>query len=226
MQPCNHETMKPYLSVIIPAKGNLEHLPLTLVDIDRRLSETNYPAEIVVALDGTTEEAAEIVKKMAKTIKNLKLVENKDNKNIGSLVRQGILLSGGEIRLIADHYNSISINEFNHMIPHFKDGAHVVVGSRRVGANFFNPHWPIKKRIVSRILNFVVKPITPSKIKDPTCRFKAFSAEAAEKIFNNLRFKGAAFNLEILIRAKKKGLNTREIPVIVSNQKLTPAQLV
>src|SRR3989344_9700115 len=109
-----------YLSVIIPAYDEAERIPLTLVDIDRHLSKAEFSYEILVVNDGSKDKTAEIVKKMAKTIKNLKLADFPNNRGKGAVVRTGMLTAQGEVRLFTDADNSTSISHFFNMIPYLK----------------------------------------------------------------------------------------------------------
>src|SRR5271156_5411485 len=121
---------QPYLSIIIPAYNEAERLPKTLLDIDKRLAAAAYSYEIVVVNDGSTDNTAAIVKNMVKMVRNLKLIDLKDNSGKGGTVRQGMLLSSGTIRLFMDADNSTSVDQFEKMMPYFKEGFDVVIGSR------------------------------------------------------------------------------------------------
>ena len=108
--------MKPYLSVIIPAYNESKRLPLTLIDIDKKLSEANYSYEIIVVNDGSKDNTAEIVRRFSHLIKNLRLIDNKENHGKGWVVRQGMLEANGKIRLFMDADNSTSVDQFNNMV--------------------------------------------------------------------------------------------------------------
>ena len=124
--------MKPYLSVIIPAYNEAERLPATLIDIDRILGARKFSYEILVMNDGSKDNTAEVVQKMIPVIKNLKLVDNHENRGKGGVVKQGMLVAQGESPLFTDADNSTSIDQFDNMIPAFTEGAAVVIGSRAI----------------------------------------------------------------------------------------------
>ena len=54
---------KPFLSVIIPTFNAAEELPITLIDVDKHLSNQEYSYEILVADDGSTDIATGVVQK-------------------------------------------------------------------------------------------------------------------------------------------------------------------
>lgn len=111
--------MKPYLSVIIPAYNEAKSLPLTLIDINKHLSDVDYSYEIIVVDDGSKDATEEVVRRFSHLMKNLRLIDNKQNHGKGWVVRQGMLEAKGEIRLFTDADNSTSIDQFSKMIPFF-----------------------------------------------------------------------------------------------------------
>jgi len=63
---------KPYLSVIIPAYNEAKRLPLTLIDIDKHLKNSDFSYEIIVVNDGSKDATLEIAQRFSHLIKNLK----------------------------------------------------------------------------------------------------------------------------------------------------------
>jgi dolichyl-phosphate beta-glucosyltransferase len=204
---------KPYLSVIIPAYNEAKRLPLTLIDIDKHLSKAKFSYEIIVANDGSTDNTAEVVKKMASTIKNLKILDNKVNQGKGGVVKQGMLVARGDIRIFTDADNSTSINHFFKAQALFENGADVVIGSRAIIGSKLDPPQPIYRQIPGKVGNLIIQILVLPGIWDTQCGFKAFKEKAAEKIFNIAKVTGWGFDIEALALAKKFGYEIREIPV-------------
>ena len=90
-----------YLSVIIPAYNEAERLPKTLRRFDEYFAAQAYSYEILVVNDGSRDNTAETVKKMAGEIKNLRLIDRGRNMGKGYSVREGMLATYGKIRLFA-----------------------------------------------------------------------------------------------------------------------------
>lgn len=209
---------QPYLSIIIPAYNEADRIPSTLVDMDRRLADVDYSYEIIVVNDGSTDNTAAIVRNMAKMVRNLKLVDAPANGGKGVAVRRGMLLAAGTIRLFADADNSTSVDQFAAMMPLFKEGAGVVIGSRTAHGAFLDPPEPWFRRIPGRIGNLVFQAVLGLwGIWDTQCGFKAFTADAAERIFTLSTVSGWGFDVEILALAKRMGYAIREIPVRWTN---------
>jgi dolichyl-phosphate beta-glucosyltransferase len=208
---------KPFLSVIIPAYNEAKRLPLTLIDIDKHLDEQEYSYEIIVINDGSTDDTAEIVTRFSSLINNLRLVDNTENKGKGAAVRQGMLGAKGLWRLFMDADNSTSIVEFNKMIPYFKSGYEVVIGSRAVKGSRKMPHQPFYKEIMGKLGNLFIRLVLIRGIHDTQCGFKCFSEEAAEKIFSLTKIDRWGFDAEALALAKNLHYKIKELPIFWVN---------
>ena len=208
---------KPFLSVIIPAHNEASRLPLTLIDIDKHLDEQEYSYEIIVVNDGSTDHTAEIVRRFLPLIANLRLIDNEENKGKGAVVRQGMLEAKGLWRLFMDADNSTSIAEFNKMIPYFKSGYDVVIGSRGVKGSRKMPSQPFYKDISGRLGNLVIQLFLLPGIWDSQCGFKCFSEDAAKRIFSLIKIERWGFDAESLVLAKTLGYKIKELPVFWMN---------
>lgn len=216
---------KPFLSIIIPAHNEAKRLPLTLIDLDKHLSEQEFSYEILVVNDGSTDDTAEITRRFELLIKNLKLIDNKENKGKGGVVKQGMLAAKGAWRLFMDADNSTSIVEFNKMIPYFKNGYDVVIADRDIKGSRLVPAQPWYKRILGNMGNLIIQILLVPGIWDTQCGFKCYSQEAAEKIFGLTRISRWGFDAETLALAKKLGYKIKEIPVFWVNDTRSQVQL-
>ncbi|HVO29017.1 MAG TPA: dolichyl-phosphate beta-glucosyltransferase [Candidatus Paceibacterota bacterium] len=204
---------QPYLSIIIPAYNEAERIPKTLLAMDKQLEHAAYSYEIVVVNDGSKDNTAAIVKNLAKAVRNLKLIDLKDNAGKGGAVRQGMLLSAGQVRLFTDADNSTSIDQFEKMMPYLKEGYEVVIGSRAVKGAELEPPEPFVRQVIGKALNLIVQILLLPGIWDTQCGFKAFTQDAAGRIFHAATVTGWGFDVEALALARRMGYRTREMPV-------------
>ncbi len=216
---------RPFLSVIIPAYNEAKRLPLTLIDIDKHLQDQEYSYEILVVNDGSTDKTGEIVQRFVPLIENLKLVDNKENKGKGAAVRQGMLLAKGTWRLFMDADNSTSVVEFNKMIPYFKEGYEIVIGSRHVKGAKKSPPQPFYKTMLGNIGNLVIQTLLVPGVWDTQCGFKCFSDEAAQKVFAIAKIDRWGFDAEALVLAKRFGYAIKEMPIFWVNDTRTHVRL-
>jgi glycosyltransferase involved in cell wall biosynthesis len=204
---------RPYLSIIIPAYNEALRIPKTLLGIDAALHKADFSYEIIVVSDGSSDNTAAIVSKMADVVRNLKVIDLKENVGKGGAVREGMLAAKGVVMIFTDADNSTSIDQFEHMIPFFKEGYSVVIGSRAVPGARLDPPEPFYRQIIGKALNLVVQVILLPGIWDTQCGFKAFTAEAAEAIFSKSKIGGWGFDVELLALAKRMEYRIKEIPV-------------
>lgn len=207
-----------YLSVIIPAYNEEKRLPKTLKEIDEYLRKQNYDYEILVVNDGSQDKTAEIVKELIPKIKNLNLIDNQKNNGKGYVIRQGMLKAKGKYRIFTDADNSTSLDQIEKMFPFFQEGFDVIIGSRDIkGAKIVLPQ-PWWRRLLGNIFNLIVQVICGLwGIWDTQCGFKGFTERAAKDIFSKTKINRFAFDVEVLVIAKKLGYKIKEIPVVWIN---------
>lgn len=204
---------KPFLSVIVPAYNEANRLPKTLLDMDKYLSQAGFSYEIIVVNDGSKDHTAEIVTRMQDFVKNLHLIDNEANQGKGAVVAQGMLAAKGTIRLFSDADNSTSIDQVEKFFPYFKEGYDVVIGSRYVKDSELPVKQPFYRQLPGRIGNILIRLLAVPGIKDTQCGFKAFTEEAAMKIFPQLTIKRWGFDIEILVLARLMGFRIKEVGV-------------
>ncbi|MDP3991641.1 MAG: glycosyltransferase family 2 protein [Candidatus Colwellbacteria bacterium] len=221
---------QPFLSVVIPARNEVKRLPLTLIDIDRHLSKADFSYEIVVVDSISTDGTPELVEKFKDIIANLKLVKLETNEGKGGAVKRGMLEAEGRYRLFIDADNSTSIEHFDKMLPYFKEGYDIVVGSRAVKGAKLEPPQSFVKRLLGKAGNLFIQIVVLPGIWDTQCGFKGFTEKATMAIFPLQKIVGAppqgwGFDVEILALARRLGFKIKEMPVTWVNDpfsKVTP----
>lgn len=208
-----------YLSIIIPAYNEERRIGKTLKEIDKYLSKQSYDYEILVVSDGSKDKTSEVVKNLASSIKNLKLIDNKENYGKGYVTRQGMLEAKGDYRIFTDADNSTSIDQVEKMLPYFKQGYDVVIGSRDIKGAVLDPPQPfLRKMILGKGFRLLTQ-ITCGTwhILDSQCGFKCLTKKAVEDILPKCKIDRWAFDPEILVVSKKMGYKIKEVPVVWKN---------
>lgn len=210
---------KIFLSVVIPAFNEEYNLRTGVLDsVYDYLSDQKYSWEILFVDDGSTDDTIKLASEFTKKHDNF-FVLNEPHRGKAGTVTAGVLKAKGEIILFTDTDQATPIDQIEKILPKFKNGYDVVIGSRngREGA-------PVVRKVMAygfSILRFIVLRLP---FKDTQCGFKAFSAKAAGDIFRRLEIfnsksksEGASvtagFDLEILYIARKLGFKIAEVPV-------------
>ena len=211
---------KPYISIIVPSYREEKSLPSTLKRFKEYLTAQNYTYEVLAVVDGAKDRTAEVAEEFAKGWPELRVINNKINRGKGYVVRQGMLEAKGEYRVFTDADNATDIGHLDKMIPKFKEGFEIVVGSRdykdAVGAKQAIPQ-PWHKRQLGNLGNLFIQVLVLPGIWDTQAGFKGFSAEAAQKIFSKMTVERWGFDIEILALARKFGYKIAKIPLYWEN---------
>jgi len=209
---------KIYLSVIIPAYNEAKRIAETLLDVDRYLSKQDYNYEIIVVSDGSKDNTAEVVEKTKQLVKNLILIDNKENRGKGYVVKQGMLEAKGEHRLFMDADNSTKIDHLDLFWPEFKNND-VVIGSIEIKGAKTEEDAAWYRRFLGKISKYIIRIVAGIwEIHDSQRGFKCFNQKSAQAIFPKQTIVRWGFDIEILVLAKKMGFKIKEVPVDWHNQ--------
>ena len=214
-----------FLSVIIPSYNEEKRIKNTLVSINEYLSRQAYDYEIIVVNDGSKDATSQVVSNLKFEIKNLRLIDNKDNHGKGWVVKQGMLIAKGDIRLFTDADNSTTINHIEKMLVYFRGGYDVVIGSRRVLGSKIAIHQASYKELLGRLGNLWIRIFAVGGINDTQAGFKAFTAKSAQIIFPHLTLDRWGFDFEALAIAKKYKLKIKEMPITWINDAMSHVKL-
>ena len=205
----------PDLSVIIPAYNEAERITPTLQRINDYLRGSSLSSEILVVLDGPTDNTLDVLRKISENVPNLQILDRRQNRGKGYTVKEGMLKASGRLRLFCDADNSTDIAHFDKMIPLFKEGYDIVIASRHskdaAGAQQAVPQVRYK-RIIGQFGNIIIRSVAVPGIWDTQCGFKAFRAEVAERIFSQTTIEGWAFDIEVLALARAANYKIGIIP--------------
>lgn len=202
-----------YLSVIIPAYNEAEHISETVMDIARYLAKQDYGSEIIVVNDGSMDKTAEIVKGLQAAVHNLKFINNEKNQGKGAVVKEGILAAAGKYRIYLDGDNAISIDHLDKFWPYIKEGYDIVIGSIEVPGAVKEEDYASYRVILGKLSKYLIRVMTIREIHDTQRAFKIFKGEAAERIFPKQTITRWGFDIEILNIAKHLGYKIKELPV-------------
>lgn len=207
----------PYLSVIIPAYNEEKRIANTLESVIKYLSGKEFTYEILVVNDGSEDNTAGVVTEISTKDSSICLLSNPLNLGKGAAVKTGMLAASGKFRLFMDADDSTEIGHFDLMVPLLEKGTGVVIGSRRIEGAVIEIHQNWIRENLGRLFNLLVRFITGLPYNDTQAGFKAFSSVAADSIFKELKISGWAFDIEILVIARKRAIEIREIPLTWKN---------
>jgi len=208
-------------SIVLPAYNESARIAATLGRILAHASQRDWQIEVIVVNDGSTDDTARIVREYASKHPTLRLLENPGNRGKGYSVRNGMLQAQGDILLFSDADLSSPIAEADKLFSAIHQGADVAIGSRWVKTELQIKRQPLYRQFLGRIFNLALRLVLGLNFKDTQCGFKAFTRDAAQKLFPLQRIERWGFDPELLYLARKRGLAVIEVPVAWSHREGT-----
>lgn len=211
-----------FLSVVIPSFDEMANLQKGVLDkVSHFLEKKKFSHEVIIIDDGSKDGSIEFVEKFVKQNQSFSFIKNGHLGKSGA-VTTGMLQAKGKYVLFCDMDQATPIEEIDNLLPYFKEGYDIVIGSRstrRKGS-------PWTRAFMSRIWMILRDlSIGLNGIQDTQCGFKMFTRESAEKIFKKIQTihhgfhqvhgssVSAGFDVEVLFLATKLRYKIKEIPV-------------
>ena len=203
--------LHPFLAIVIPAYNEESRIISTLEQMVGYLQNMEYTWEIVVANDGSTDTTASLVCQFAANHPDIRLVDL-CHRGKGWAVRHGMLDATSEFRFLCDADLSMPIEQIERFLPIMIKGVDIAVGSREL-PNSRRIGEPVRRHLMGRFYNILVRLLAVPGLQDSQCGFKCFRGELVSQIFQLQQLDGFAFDVEILFLAKKCGLIIQEVGI-------------
>ena len=218
--------MKSDSIVIIPTYNEKENIS----NIIHAVLGLEHNFDILVIDDNSPDGTAAIVEGLIKEIPDrINIVKRAGKQGLGTGYIAGFkwaLEHGYEYVIEMDA-------DFSHrpedLVPLYKacaeGGADVSVGSRYIsGVNVVN--WPMGRVLMSYYASAYVRIVTGMSVRDTTAGFVCYNRRVLAAIrFDEVEFKGYAFQIEMKFTAYKLGFKIKEVPIIFVNRVLGTSKM-
>lgn len=215
------------ISVIIPMYNEEKIIRDTAKQVYEYMTERfgEGEFEVLFSNDGSLDKCAEAVS--ALELPGIKVTGYEKNRGKGCAVRTAILESVGDFVVFTDADLAYGTQVIGSLYDSYLENsdAGVFIGSRNIGADGYSEYTFLRK-IMSKTYIKVVCLFGGFKLSDFQCGCKAFTKEAAKKIFSLCEIDGFAFDLEALMLAGKSGYKIVEIPVKIINHRESKVNIV
>ena len=203
------------LSIIIPAKNEAENLQDIFNYFSKKLVNIDY--EIIVINDFSSDETFTKAQYLFQSNNKFKIFDNK-KEGLGGAINLGIEKSSGDkvaimMADLSDHIEDLI--EYNNIMDKKKVDA--VLGSRFIQGSKVKDY-PLRKLILNRIFNFLVRIIFWNNFNDYTNAFKIYKRDA---LLNLRPLVSESFNifLEIPLKVISRKYNYEIIPISWTGRK-------
>lgn len=218
--------METKLSIVVPLYNESQRLIEGLEAIRDYMDARDFSCETIVVDDGSTDDTVRLVQEHIGQDKRFRLVTYQRNQGKGYAVKKGMLEAVGEVRLFTDIDMSVPIDRADDFLKKVEEGNDIVIGTRKSQMSNVIIHQPKYREILGEGYRRFVRILFAPGISDFTCGFKAFSAQAATKVFSASLIKRWSFDTELLFLARRWGLSILEVPVSWTNSPATKVNLI
>jgi dolichyl-phosphate beta-glucosyltransferase len=203
------------LSLVIPCLNEVDRLPPSLRQIAGYLEQTTHwlPAELIVVDDGSTDDTAAAARSVEMPVGvHLSVLRHRRNRGKGAAVRTGFLQSTGGHVLLCDADLATPIDQLE-ILRGAGAGGRVVFGSRALDRRLIEVRQPAHRDLMGRTFNLAVRALVLPGIHDTQCGFKLYPGSLGRALAREQRIAGFAFDVELLVLARRWGFEIVEVPV-------------
>jgi hypothetical protein len=202
------------LSIIVPAFNEAHRLPDGFKRFDAAVSQGAIDlerTEVLFVDDGSTDQTAETARGLLASLPHHRVISHRVNRGKGAAVRTGVIAARGACTAYMDADFAIDPRA----VPRLLEGLRtkdVVIGSRALPDSMVESTYALRS-LMGSLFNRMVTTGTGLGLHDTQCGFKAFRTPAARLLFQLVGIERFAFDVELLVRARRLGLGIAEVPV-------------
>lgn len=160
--------------------------------------------EILIISDGSTDDTNEIVRKLAKKDRRIKLFVRKKRLGYGAGLKEGFAHSTKNLVFYTDGDIQFNIKDLDKLLPLLDE--HDIVSAWRIKRRD-----PLMRVLVADVYNFLVRILFGLKVKDIDSSFKLYKKE----VFRNMKLitNTGLTDAEVLIKAQRQGFKIAQIGI-------------
>ncbi len=212
------------LSIVIPAYNEEESISETLRSLYVTLKKYDIPHEIWVTNDNSKDNTLGVLQELQKEIPSLIFETNIGPNGFGYAVRYGLERFSGDCVAV---FMADMSDDPEDLVKYYKtmltENVDAVFGSRWIkGGKVID--YPVVKKRINRIANFIIKMVIGIKYDDTTNAFKLYKRETMEGL---KPFLSPHFNLtvELPLKTIVRGYSYTVVPNSWTNRKYGESKL-
>ncbi len=222
------------IKIILCAYNEAQNLKTLLANLNHELSGLKQNFEIIICIDGTTDESESIINEFAKICK-IKILPPKNQRGLGVAFKRIFLevinnSSDDDLIISLDADNSHNPSQIPAMIEHFeKNSLDFLVASRFCDHSSMQ-HFPLHRKFISKTVSlllqtlFPIKKISGKKIQDYTSGYRIYKAKKLKDLYkikkdNFIREPEFTYTCELLVKLSQLQGRFDEIAILYEYEK-------
>jgi glycosyltransferase involved in cell wall biosynthesis len=202
------------LSIIMPMY-NARDIQKNIREAQKNVALLNIPYELIVVDDGSTNRCLEEARKSAGI--HVKVVGYRKNQGKGNAIKYGFSYVSGDYVAFVDSGRDINPYQLGDFLKLMEEkNADIVIGSKR--HPYSNVRYPFTRRVMSRTYQALNHILFNLNVQDTQVGLKLFRYSVLKKVFPKIAVKRFAFDLELLVIARKLNAKIIEAPVSIRYQ--------
>lgn len=202
------------LTIVVPAFNEADRLDVGMRRLQAAVDEGAVDlstTELVVVDDGSADGTAARATKVYAHLPHLRVCSLSANMGKGAAVRTGVSVARGGNVIFMDADMAIDPRQVPDMIAALAE-ADVAIASRVLPGAVAEGD-TVGRNVMGRVFNRTVNAVTGVGLGDTQCGFKGFRTPAARLLFHGAMVNRFAFDVGILVLARRFGLKVAEVPV-------------
>lgn len=207
------EERRTTVDVVIPVYNEEKDLARSVTALRQYLLDLSpdWTWRIVVADNASTDRTLEIARELAARWPEQVGYVHLDQKGRGRALRRAWSESAADVVCYMDVDLSTDLAALPPLVEALRSGYDVAIGSRLLPES--RVERGLKREIISRTYNLIVRTTHGATFKDAQCGFKGVTRRVVEEVVPLVQDQAWFFDSELLLVAEGKGYRIKEIPV-------------
>jgi dolichyl-phosphate beta-glucosyltransferase len=211
------------LSIVIPAYNEEARLPRTFHLLQQGIEAGIFAGyelkEILIVDDGSKDGTSAVTHNHVSILPQLKCIAVTPNQGKGNAIHVGMKSAQGDWILIADADTATPWDQFLKLSARTtKDQSSIAIGSRDLPESDVRTQQSWVREHMGKTFNLIVRFITGLPYRDTQCGFKLIERNRIQSFIQLLQVKRFAWDVELLMFAKKNKIRISEVPVTWEHQ--------
>lgn len=200
------------LSIIIPAYNEARRLGRMLDQYLPYLQQQRKNQyEVLIVANGCTDNTEEIAATYARKYPSVRPIAEPEAIGKGGAIMLGMRKAEGNLIGFVDADGSTPPEAFLELTERIGT-ADAIIASRWLPLSRVSPRQPLKRRLISRLFNALVRALFGLRLTDTQCGAKLMKRAAALQALPQLGITRWAFDVDLLFQLRRAGCRIIEIP--------------